>query len=99
MQVVIELDSTRLAIYEYISETEKLYKVKSIDKMKWANRGWKRQVNKNECLYKGELTDIGEIVDKWNDELDKEESAINFARANRKLHTDLLKEELSKKSL
>ena len=98
MKIVIELDRTRLAVSEYVSETQNMYKVNRIDEICWDNRNYKRQVNKKDCLYSGELTpEIGLVVDQWNEALKNEMTEINIARAKREQLTDMLKKELDQK--
>jgi hypothetical protein len=72
MEILVVRDRDRLTIAEYVSETDKLYKVKRISLMKWENMFVGSQVRKTDCIYKGELLNIAETIDEWN-KLSKEE--------------------------
>lgn len=80
MIIVATRDRNNIKFAEYISETEKMYKVQSIDAIAWANRMWGMQIRKEESLYKGELLDIALLVDKWNKELEKFENELEKIR-------------------
>jgi len=99
MVVIIRVDRDSVEIYELIEERPKTYKVKCIDTVQWANRGYNVLVRKDECVYKGGLSDVAEIVDQWNTETDNRDVLIDSANAKFKLHTGILKDTLIKKSL